>query len=118
MVHLCSEEQPLKKDLVFLQQVSWGMLCPLAENSFPHASFPGPPGIQKSGGIFSSSAIPLCFRNSGIGVLLTQLFMEHCRDSSSKGSKENSILNHSNFEADTVYFSHLPVESHPGRGDS
>lgn len=70
MVHLCSEEQPLKKDMVFLQQVSWGMLCPLAENSFPHASFPGPPGIQKSGGIFSSSAIPLCFRNSGIGVLI------------------------------------------------
>lgn len=70
---ICSEKQPLEEDLVFFQQVSWGILCPPAENSFPHTSFPGPPAVQRPGRIFSRSAIPLCFRCSHTGVNLSMV---------------------------------------------
>lgn len=128
---ICSEKQPLEKDLVFFQQVSWGILCPLAENSFPHASFPGPPAVQRPGRIFSSSAIPLCFRyrysHTGVNLSMVRtvttiphnLFMKHCKGSDSKGSKENSIPNHSSSETGTEFifssFSGIPVPSWEGR---
>lgn len=70
---ICSEKQPLEEDPVFFQQVSWGILCPPAENSFPHTSFPGPPAVQRPGRIFSRSAIPLCFRCSHTGVNLSMV---------------------------------------------
>lgn len=31
------------------------------------------------------------------------MFLEHCKDSDSEGSRENSIPNHGNFEADTEF---------------